>query len=134
MVRRIALIGCFTAAVLMLPINAQPAPRTYRVIQTDQGTRVEEMNRSLIRRLLRLPDRFVLIRIRRNPKGVSGFDKAITQRDMEKPPRVSETIRRSTRGLIDTAKILPARNRDREQIDRRPADRDPVPRRGRSSR
>lgn len=68
---------------------------------------MEKANQSLIRRLLSLPDQFVLIRIHRNPKGVSGFDKAITQKDMEKPPKVSETLRNATREVIDTVEKVP---------------------------
>ncbi|MCX7718107.1 MAG: hypothetical protein N2111_06860 [Candidatus Sumerlaeaceae bacterium] len=128
MVRRKAIIGCMTGAVVALSLAAHSAPRTYRVIQTDEGTRVERINQSLIRRLLSLPDRFVLIRIHRNPKGVSGFDKAITQKDMEKPPKVSETIRRSARGLLSTVERIPGAN-----IVPDPVDSDPAPR-GRRSR
>jgi len=129
MVHGKTLIAGLTVAVLALPLGAPGATRTYRVVQTDEGTRVEKINQSLIRRLLSLPDRFVLIRIHRNPKGVSGFDRAITQKDMEKPPRVTETLRRSLRGVFNTVERVPGAGAITDRNDP-----EPTPRRGRTSR
>lgn len=101
-IRPLTILAAFFVCLFLIPSNAE-ARRVYVVTKADGSVKVIDPERSLTNRLLSFPKR--ILGVARPPqKSTSkpeGFGRRITQRDMQTPPKASETIKESVSNSVD---------------------------------